>query len=337
VRVLVLGGTHHVGRAAVEVALGRGDDVTTLNRGRSREPAAGVRALRADRTVPGELAAATAGEGPWDLVLDTWSAAPSAVLEAVTTLAARAETYAYVSTRSVYRWPIPRSADESVPVVDAEPGAGAVAYPQDKRGAELAVLGHWRGRSVIARAGLVLGPYEVTGRLPWWLRRLSDGGRVLAPGPAGRPLQYVDARDLVQWLLGGGPGSDLAGVFNATSEPGHATMGSLLAAGLAVTGSSAELVWVPPEVVLDAGIAPWNELPIWLPPDGEMAGLHDADSSAALAAGLVCRPVADTVRDTWTWLQSEGFPPPRTDRPPLGLDRGREQAVLAAWDGDGAG
>jgi uncharacterized protein YbjT (DUF2867 family) len=32
-RLLVLGGTHHVGRAVVEAALARGDEVTTLTRG----------------------------------------------------------------------------------------------------------------------------------------------------------------------------------------------------------------------------------------------------------------------------------------------------------------
>jgi hypothetical protein len=57
--------------------------------------------------------------------------------------------------------------------------------------------------------------------------------------------------------------------------------------------------------------------------------MHDGDVSAAYAAGLRCRPVAETVADTWDWLQTEGWPPPRPDRPPNGLDRAREEAVLA--------
>ena len=68
-------------------------------------------------------------------------------------------------------------------------------------------------------------------------------------------------------------------------------MGSLLDAAVDASGGRAELVWVDPQVVEDAGIAAWTELPIWLPPTGDAAGLHDGDVSAAYAAGLDCRPV----------------------------------------------
>jgi 2'-hydroxyisoflavone reductase len=330
-RVLILGGTHHVGRAAVEVALAREDDVSTVNRGLSRAPAVGVTALVADRTSHGSLAAALEGAGDFDVVVDTWSGAPAVVRESARLLAHRSGCYAYVSTRSVYAWPPPPGLDESGPVVDADPGSTEAGdYAAAKRGAELAVLESFGDdRSILARAGLILGPYEVTGRLPWWLRRLSDGGRVLAPGPTDRPLQYVDGRDLARWLVEAG-GAARTGTYNTVSAPGHATMGSLLAAAVAVTGGVAELVWAAPEVIEAAGIEAWTELPIWLPPDGEAAGMHDGDARKVLAAGLSCRPVQQTVADTWDWLQAEGYPPARSDRPPLGLDRTREQAVLAS-------
>jgi hypothetical protein len=119
-RLLVLGGTHHVGRAVVEAALARGDEVTTLTRGVSGPPAAGARALHADRTKPGELPALLGG-AVWDAVIDTWSGAPHAVRDAARLLASQAGHYCYVSSRSVYRWPIPPGADESAPVVEADP------------------------------------------------------------------------------------------------------------------------------------------------------------------------------------------------------------------------
>jgi nucleoside-diphosphate-sugar epimerase len=329
VRVLVLGGTHHVGRAAVEEALAAGDEVTTVNRGVSRPPAPGVTALVADRTVPGALAVALDGQPPWDAVLDTWSGAPRVVHESARLLSGRAAHYGYVSSRSVYRWPIPPGLDESAPVADGDPDSDEAAdYQAAKRGSELAVVDGFDGQALIARAGLVLGPYEITGRLPWWLGRLSDGGPTLAPGPYDRPLQYVDGRDLALWMLGSAR-LGTTGAFNVVSHRGHATMGSLLDCAVEVTGGRAELVWAAPEVIEEAGIAAWTELPIWLPPTGEAAGLHDADVSAAYGAGLSCRPVKDTVADTWAWLQAEGWPPPRTDRPPVGLDRAREDAVLA--------
>jgi hypothetical protein len=111
-------------------------------------------------------------------------------------------------------------------------------------------------------------------------------------------------------------------------------MGELLETAVRVTGvAGAELVWAPESVVLDAGISPWTELPIWLPDDDEYAGMDAVDVSAAHVTGLTCRPVQDTVADTWAWLQAEGDPKPRPDRPPVGLDPARERQVLDALTG----
>ena len=277
-KLLVLGGTHHVGRAVVETALARGDDVTTLNRGESRPPEPGVTALTADRTDPAALRAAL-GDRTWDAVIDTWSGAPADVLDAATLLKDRAGHYGYVSSRSVYEWPIPAGMDESAPVVDGDPAdTSREDYAAAKRGGELAALAAFGDRAVLARAGLILGPYELVGRMPWWLGRIERGGDVLAPGPPERPLQYIDCRDLAAWML------DMAarrqgGVFNTVSAPGHATMASLLDAALKVTGSDARFVWVSPEVIEAAGIQPWTELPVWVPPGGEYDGLHDGNVS----------------------------------------------------------
>jgi nucleoside-diphosphate-sugar epimerase len=333
-RLLVLGGTHHVGRAVVEAALARGDDVTTLTRGVSGPPAAGARALHADRTKPGELPAVLGG-AVWDAVIDTWSGAPHAVRDAARLLASRVGHYCYVSSRSVYRWPIPPGADESAPVVEADPGSMASDdYAAAKRGGELAAVEALGGRALLARAGLILGPYEITGRMPWWLRRIERGGDVLAPGPPDLPLQYIDGRDLAAWLLHAAD-DGVGGVINTVSKPGQATMRSLLEAAKAATGSPAHLVWVPPDVITGAGIAPWTELPVWVPPDSELIGLHTGDVSAAYAAGLSCRPIEETVADTWAWLQAEGDPPPAPDRPAHGVDPDREREVLAMADADG--
>jgi hypothetical protein len=100
----------------------------------------------------------------------------------------------------------------------------------------------------------------------------------------------------------------LSGVFNTVSQPGFITMGELLEAVREVSGSRAELVWVSPQLVEQQGIEAWTELPIWLPPDGEAAGLHAGDVTAAFNHGLSCRPFAATAADTWSWLQTEGDP-----------------------------
>ncbi len=328
----MLGGTEFVGRAVVEAALGRGWDVTVFHRGRHEAPA-GVRSLLGDRTTPDGLAALADDPGDWDVVVDTWSAAPRAVRDTARLLRGRARRYMYVSSRSVYAWAPPAGHGEDAPLVEgASADAEQTAYAQDKRGGELAVLDSFgEDRSVLVRAGLILGPYENIGRLPWWLARMARGGPVVAPGPRDLPLQYVDVRDLAEWILHAAQ-RELSGPYILVSPQGHATMGELLDACVRVTGGGAEPRWTEPEVILEAGIEPWTELPVWVPPGSDLYdALHSADVSRAVGTGLDCRPVAETVADTWRWLQDiGGTAPRRPDRPPVGLDPEVEAKLLAA-------
>ncbi|MFC7546658.1 NAD-dependent epimerase/dehydratase family protein [Plantactinospora sp. GCM10030261] len=323
-RMLMLGGTGFVGPAIVTGALARGWEVTTFHRGRNAPPP-GARSLLGDRT--GDLSALATGE--WDVVVDTWSAAPSVVRDAARALADRVGRYLYVSSRSVYAYPAPPGLPEDGPLVDADPDDGDVDYARAKRGGELAATDVFGDRALLIRAGLILGPGEDIGRLPWWLRRIARGGPVLAPGPADLPLQYIDVRDLAEWTLHAAR-EGLSGPYNLVSRTGHATMADLLTACVAATGSDADLRWTDPEPILAAGIEPWTQVPIWLPPGEAHDAMHRGDVGRALAAGLRCRPVTETVADTWAWLRGlpGGEPPQRPDRPVVGLDPRVERDLL---------
>ncbi len=321
----MLGGTEFVGRAITEEALARGLDVTVFHRGR-HEPPEGVESLHGDRTEAGGLKALDDGE--WDAVVDTWSGAPSAVRDAARLLEGRAGRYVYISSRSVYRFPTPLGAGEGADVVDGSPDDGDVDYAAAKRGGELAALDVFGDRALLVRAGLILGPYENIGRLPWWLARIDRGGDVLAPGPHDAGIQYIDVRDLAVWTMNAAE-QGLNGPYNLVSPPAHTTMDELLQACIQATGSDAELVWTAPETILEAGIQPWTGLPIWLPPGEAHDTIHRSNVSKALAAGLRCRPVQQTVTDTWEWLQSiGGQAPQRPDRPVVGLASDKEAEVL---------
>jgi nucleoside-diphosphate-sugar epimerase len=324
-RLLVLGGTRFVGRAVVADALARGWDVSAVNRGVSGSLPAGVRAFPADRTSASALEAAL-GDTTWDVVVDTWAGAPAVAGLAASLLRGRAGRFGYVSSVSVYVWG--SHADESSPVVAGSPEATDGDYAALKRGAELAVQAAFPD-AVLARAGLILGPHEDIGRLPWWLDRIARGGRVVAPGRPDRPLQYVDARDLAAWLLDNLAG-DLSGPVDVASRSGHATTSSLLQACVDVTGADTDLVWVDEEILAAAGAEPWTHLPCWVPEGGEWAGFLESDTGLAAATGLVCRPVADTVADTWAWLSPGSQPAQRPDRPVHGLPPEIEAALVAA-------
>ena len=313
--LLVLGGTRFVGRALVTQALDRGWEVTALHRGLTGSTP--CETLTADRTSADELREALQGRH-FDAVVDTWSGDPAVVDLAAGTV--DADSFAYVSSISAYEDGRPPGGDETWATVDPT----RTDYPGVKRGGEVAALKHFPS-ALIGRPGLILGPYEDIGRLPWWLDRASRGGRVVAPGRPDRPIQYVDVRDLADWFL-----DNLATTIIAdlVCPSGHTTTRSLLEAVVAATGSVAELVWVDQETVLQHA-EPWVQLPCWVPEGGEFEGFMESSTAAAQASGLRSRPVEETVRDTWAWLQEAGMPTQRADRPVHGLPETAETALLA--------
>ncbi|KNB52359.1 NAD-dependent epimerase/dehydratase family protein [Streptomyces caatingaensis] len=329
-RLLILGGTEFVGRALAEDALARGWEVTVFHRGRHPAPG-GAGVLHGDRTAEGGLAALAHGE--WDVVADTWSGAPRAVRDTARLLAGRAGRYAYVSTRSVHGEPVPAGAAEDAPVVESSPDAGDMPYPQAKRGGELAALDAFGDRALLLRAGVVLGPWENVGRLPWWLLRVARGGPVPVPEPRDAGLQYIDVRDLASWSLDAAA-RGLGGPYNLISRPRHTTMEGLFDACVRVTGSDAEPLWTPPGTFLSAGVEPWTGLPLWLPDGPVREGIYEGNAELAHAAGLRCRPVEETVADTWAWLRSVGGRAPLRDGlPGPGMGEETEARLLAAAGG----
>lgn len=324
-KLLVLGGTRFVGRAVVAAATARGWDVTTVSRGESGQPPVGVHWHRADRRDPGALA--PLADQTWDAVVDTWSDEPSVVDAGARLLEASARWYGYVSSRSVYQWPLAPGADESAPVMLPD---STFEYAANKRAAELAVEHHFAGRSLITRPGLILGPHEDTGRLTWWLERAALGGSLVAPLPENQPWQCIDARDLAEFLLdaAGQRSSGVANVVCPTSA--GVTTQRLVESCIKVTGSRAVPLWVPAATLRRAGVAEWDDLPGWVAADSEFAGMHNCDVTLAVGMGLTCRSIESTVADTWDWLSAL---PPRARPmrsaalPRRGLSAEQEQAI----------
>ncbi|HWW77338.1 MAG TPA: hypothetical protein VNZ44_18190, partial [Pyrinomonadaceae bacterium] len=182
------------------------------------------------------------------------------------------------------------------------------------------------GRVLNVRAGLVVGPHDYTDRFTYWPRRVAEGGEVLAPADPARQVQFVDARDLAGWILDmAGRGG--AGTYNATGPDYELTMGRLLEECGRATNFTGRFVWVEDEFLLDSGLQPWMEIPLWTNPRGENRYMLSLNVERAVAAGLSFRPVAETARDTLEWDLTR---PPDLERK-AGLKRGREREVLAAW------
>jgi 2'-hydroxyisoflavone reductase len=321
----------------VEAALARGDEVTLLNRGRhGPDLYPEVERLVGDRD--GDLSAL--GEREWDAVVDTCGYFPRQVRASAEALGARVSHYTFVSTGSVYvdHSTVGTTEEAAIhrPASNAPEELGSPeAYGGFKALSEEAVEAALPRRVLSVRAGLIVGPYDPTNRFTYWVTRLARGGDVLAPEPRSQPVQLVHARDLADWMLDAAAGG-VTGVLNATGPADPLTLGETLERIRAGIGSPAELVWADERFLVDAGVEPFQELPLWLAPtvDPDWAGFFGLDVSRALAAGLQFRPLEETARDTLAW--AEGAPPPGEKdvgvaMAPAGLDPARERELLDAW------
>ena len=332
-RLLVLGGTQFIGRSVVEGALSRGWSVATFNRGRSGPDLPGVTAVRGDRWARTDLER-FAESGPWDAVIDTSGYVPRNVLEVAEVLEPAVHRYLFVSTVSVYEgWPTQPLTEES-PILPCPPDAdetfgtntedGPTQYGFQKSGCEAAVLQVFgEARSTVLRPGVVLGPHEYVGRLPWWLQRVARGGRMLAPGDPERRIQPIDVRDVAGFALDA-IATGIEGNFNLTGTR-ETTFADFLEACVKVTNSTTELVWTPDDVLLQHGVRQWSEMPLWrIAP-----GTWNVSADRARAAGLSTRPIAETARDTWEWMA--GVTLAENDRSSeIGIDPEKEQRILNA-------
>jgi nucleoside-diphosphate-sugar epimerase len=333
-RLLILGGTRFVGHAIATAAVARGWEVTTFNRGLSGPDVTGVRPFRGDRSRAADIDAIVAA-GQWDAVVDTSGYVPREVLSVCEHLEPVAGRYVFLSTVSVYSgWPIvPLSADSEVLYCPPDAGPdygedvedGPTKYGYQKSGCEQAVIRTFGSdRCTVLRPGVVLGPREYVGRLPWWLERVAAGGRVLAPGSPARSIQPVDVRDLAEFAVQSVT-NGVSGTYNVTAPMDRETFGSLLSACAQVTRSQAGFIWVPDDQLLAYGVRQWSELPLWR----TFPGVWRVDSATARAQGLMCRPLVDTVADTWSWMQGGNRWPADERANEIGISRDREQQILA--------
>jgi nucleoside-diphosphate-sugar epimerase len=323
-RLLVLGGTHFLGRHVASAALERGHDVATFTRGVSGAPPEGARPLHGDRDDPAALPAALDGWRP-DVVVDTSGQTRTAARNAAAALA-DVGAYAFVSSLNAYRsWPPgPIGAEHDEPTWTTDDDE----YGPNKAASERILAAALGDRFLTARAGLIIGPHDPLYRLGWWLDRIARGGRVVVPDALEQPIAVVDARDLAGWLVDVVERGE-SGAVNATGPTGMTTLGGLLELCREVTGGDAQFVRVPEAELLDAGVQPWVHLPMWLPADTARTA-WDVDTTRARALGLPSRPLAGSVADTWAWQRQAGRPAPPSGRELPGLPTDLEARLLAA-------
>ena len=324
-RILILGGTAWLGRELVRAGTDAGHDVAVLARGEAGSFPDAVTAFVADRQSPGAYRDAASED--WDAVVDV-TRHPGQARSAVTALGGSAGHWVYVSSCSVYADMTTQGVDETgelLPPLESDLLEDVDDYGSAKVACEVAVLdGIGAARSLIARPSLIGGPADWSGRGGYWPLRFAHPavpGRVLVPD-ADTPVQLLDVRDLADWLIASAV-ARTTGTMNVAGPTMPLT--EHLSTARAVAGYSGELVQRSPAWLADHGVEPWagpKSLPLWLP--DELAGLNAHDTTRARQAGLVTRPLEQTLADMLAWELGQGVDRPRK----AGLSDDEERELL---------
>jgi 2'-hydroxyisoflavone reductase len=342
-RILILGGTGFLGPYLVHFAKARGHQLTMLNRGQ-REPGlfeddyAGVEVIEGDRALP------TGHDGlrgkTWDAVIETSGYRHPWTRDAVGVLRGAAPLYLYVSSTGVF-WPyhttnIPE--DGRILLAD-DPPAEQPSYGVMKALSENEVRDAFGAGAIIVRPGYIVGPGDTSDRWTYWPVRVARGGEILVPGRKVDPVQYIDVRDLTEWMITLVE-NGTTGDFNAVGPARPQTMEEFVYGLGATTGAPLSWTWIEDYDFLKAyplrrsqsgetsGLT--YSVP-WIMPEGDDLGHMQIDGRKAFGAGLTLRPLAVTAMDTVAWRLSDAPPQALRDQPRYVLTPEQERDILAAW------
>ena len=338
-KLLIIGGTRFLGRHLLTAALARDHEVTLFNRGNySAEP--DVETIRGDRHNDGDLAKLR--DGRWDVVVDTCGHLPRSVRATAEVLSGSVDIYVFISSQNAYASVSVPGVDETFPratlsneqleqanAIDTsgQPSYGAL-YGGLKALSEQAAEEAMPHRVLIVRPGLIVGPYDYTDRFTYWVARVARGGEVLAPGRPERFVQFIDARDLAEWIVSMAE-RKAAGIYNTNRKPGQLTMQSVLEECKVASDSGASFTWASEDFLLREKVSAWSEMPLWLPEEAapHLKGFMFINCDKTIAVGLRFRPLSETIAETLKWYQTARS----NEELKAGIDSEKEQSLLRKW------
>ncbi|MEX2526519.1 MAG: NAD-dependent epimerase/dehydratase family protein [Gemmatimonadota bacterium] len=332
-RILILGGTTFLGPHQIRYALVRGHSVSTFTRGRTEptlfpEIFRNVEALLGDRR--DDLASLEGRE--WDVVIDNSATDPDWVRRSAGLLKGQVGSYLFVSTTGVFLPYRTQGIDESVePRRVDDPDTGeASSYGVQKALAEDETRQAFPRNHLVIRPHYIVGEGDPTDRFPYWPQRIRRGGTVLVPGRTTDPVQFIDVRDLTEWMIRGLE-DGLTGTFNAAGPAAPLSMAEFVYGVQAVTGNPVDWQWISDLDFLDE-VGLRYSVP-WVMPRGDTLGMSTILSRKAMDHGLTYRPMADTVQTTLEWWDS--VPQERREEARFAISQEMEREVLAKWTARG--
>jgi 2'-hydroxyisoflavone reductase len=324
-KVLILGGTSFLGPYLIQELQQQGHEVTIFTRGNRNVDFPCVEKLQGDRD--GHLESLKGRS--WDAIIDTSGHLPRIVRDSSKFLAYSTKHYTFISTIGVYRDFYTQNIDESYPVApladEKDEEITDKTYGALKAACEEIIHHYFPNHCLIIRPGLIVGPLDPTDRFSYWPLHLIEGGEILAPGSPNQPIQFIDVRDLAQWIVTMVE-HRATGTYNATGPATPLSFEQLLKTCQQMSTNDSSLTWVSEDFLIKHQIQDWVELPLWLSYKRTMPGFLNININKALQAGLTFRPLSETLSAIIAWDTTRES---RSEQ--IGLNRDKERTLLNLW------
>lgn len=338
-KILILGGTSFLGPHQIAYALARGHHITTFTRGKSKPTVHidlfdQVEQLIGDR----ESDLSALEKGTWDLVIDNSGRKTEWTNKTANLLKDKAGMYMYTSSTGVYYPYMSDSVNEESPVrlkepelIENEEEKLEYWYGAMKASSEMETIKAFgKERSIIVRPTYMIGPGDKTDRFIYWAIRFKRGGDIMVPGKDEDRVQYIDVRDVAEWMIRLGE-EKVSGTFNASGPATIQTMMRFAEEAKDTFRVDSKLIQIDNYDFLKENGVPY--LIPWILPEDKNYGSARIDNKVAINSGLKFRDLKTSVREIQQWWVSGAVSNSRRDKfeQKPGSILLREKDILAAW------
>jgi 2'-hydroxyisoflavone reductase len=334
--ILILGGTSFLGPHQIAYALNRGHSISIFTRGKT-QPTIYKKLFKKVEHLVGDRAndlEALKGR-KWDAVVDNSGHRVQWTKDSAELLKDNVPLYLYTSSTGVY-YPYLGSniKEDTKPVLEVPEGINeeqSIEYNYGVMKAKSEIEAkkiYGDDRCIIVRPTYMMGPADRTDRFTYWPVRLSRGGEVLVPGKPDDPVQYIDVRDVAEWMVRLIENEN-SGTFNAVGPASPTGMHAFVYGAHAAFSSKASFVMVDDYDFLMKHQIPYS-IP-WIMPTGDNYGSARVNNEHAVANGLTFTPLAKSVMDIHEWWHSDAV---TEERRKTMVEKGlmaREQEIIVAW------
>ncbi len=313
--ILILGGTSFLGPHQIACALQRGHSVTTFTRGKTRPTVHGalfeqVTQLKGDR----ESNLKALEKGNWDVVIDNSGHREAWTQKSASLLKDKAHLYVYTSSTGVYYPYLGNDIKEDTKLLLVEPEGIEDQemkleywYGVMKSNSEIAAKRAFgKDRTLVIRPTYMIGPADKSNRFIHWPIRLAQGGEIMIPGKANDPVQYIDVRDVAEWMIRMIE-QKKTGTYNAVGPKHYQNMYSFVEQAAGAFTTDKTFIKIDDYNFLKAQHVPY--LVPWIMPEGNNKGSALISNEKGIRNGLTYRTLEETIKDTHRWWYSDSITP----------------------------